>query len=209
MSVERVADALDFIDQYMAAASTKSAQQGNKVTCSAGCFHCCKEPVYAERLEVEYMLQTLSVESRARATVAAQTWWDGFYSAGLDRDPVPKKGGGFAHLLKFRAEKLWCPLLKDGLCAAYERRPTACRIHAAIRTPLLCERDELREKQKYMFTAQQDEVEMEALRRIYGDVSQFLVQIDHLGIWLGHLLLGKTERSEAGHDILATVKNAP
>jgi hypothetical protein len=160
-------------------------------------------------MEVEYMLQTLSVAARARATVGAQTWWDGFFSTGLDRSPVPKRGGGFVHLFKYRAEKLWCPLLKDGLCAAYERRPTSCRIHAAIRTPLLCERDELREKQKYMFTAQQDEVELEAMRRMFDNDAEFLIQIDHLGIWLGHLLLGKTERSEAGHDIMVTAKVAP
>lgn len=197
---------LALIDRYMAAVVKGSAAKGNPVHCHAGCYFCCKEPVYADRAEVEYMVADLDPEHRARATEKTKVWWDGFVAAGLDDAPVPEKGGGYQHLLKYRAQKLWCPLLENGLCSVYSRRPSSCRIHVAIRSPARCERDELRPKQVFALTDQQDGVEGEAMRLLTGGATRFLFQMDHLGIWLGHLLLGKTERSAAGANILATMK---
>src|SRR3954464_5737826 len=131
MNPERVPEALALIDRYMKAALQKSADLGNKVTCSAGCFYCCKEPVYAERAEVAFVVASLSAEQRERATASARLWWYAFFSSGLDRCQEPKKGAGFDHLLRYRAEKLWCTLLHDGLCAGYAAHPIACRIHSA------------------------------------------------------------------------------
>jgi hypothetical protein len=50
----------------------------------------------------------------------------------------------------YRAAMLWCPLLKDGLCTVYDRRPIECRLFFAQGDPNKCADDRLRPKQKFM-----------------------------------------------------------
>jgi hypothetical protein len=49
--------------------------------------------------------------------------------------------------------KIACPLLEDGKCIAYDRRPAACRAHLAVGLPQKCEDD--REHQLFAGSAKQ------------------------------------------------------
>jgi len=198
-----------YVDRFIKQSVRKSAAQGGPVTCHLGCFHCCKEPVQALREEAQHLVDSLTDPAhRDRVTEKTRIWWDNFLASGLDQMPMPRKGTGFDYILNYRAENLWCPILEKGLCSLYAGRPTSCRFHNAIGAPRKCRVDTERPSQIYMSTQEQAQVEANAVSLLADGASRYLYQVDYLGVWLGHILLGKTERSAAGHDFIAEFAEA-
>lgn len=121
------------------------ADNNQQPTCCKGCFSCCREPVFATRRHVEYLLEPFTEDQRATLRINVQVWLDKFLAEGLDKLPMK----GLAH--PYRARFLWCPLLaKDGTCSVYERRPLECRLHAAIGPKKFCDDDTLRRDQVFV-----------------------------------------------------------
>lgn len=200
-----VAAAHNFIDRYMRAISARSAELGKPVRCAGpGCFACCREPVYAEYDEAKWLVASLGMEAMLRVRERTRVWWKIFFDSGLNLMPHPDKKNptNFATLFRYRQAMAWCPVLEDGRCTAYKARPVSCRMHAVVGSPKRCEEDDKRPKQKYMNTAEELHYVEHATALMCDNAPQALLEYDHLGIWLGHILLGETERSRAGRSIL-------
>lgn len=193
-----------YVDTFMAKAAAKSAAQGKPVTCrGAGCCGCCKEPVYAEREEVREIVRAMTPAQRARAQDRTAQWWALFMAGGFSEadetvEPKEDRKKDFVFLTKYRAAMLWCPLLGvHGECTAYATRPLSCRYHNATGNPRNCEDDERRPRQVYMTMQEMPKVNAAALGMMAQNAPQMLFEFDHLGVLLGHELLGETLSSKA------------
>ena len=196
-----VANAHEMTDAFMARAISLSAEQGRAVRCAMGCFHCCREPVYVEKSEVQHIIDALSPEQLEALKERTRAWLEKFRSSGLHKTRKERVRSGstdstqdYSRLLRYRAQNLWCPLLKDGLCSTYANRPLGCRTHAAIGHPAKCEQDDKRPKQVFLVTPSWP---AEILGALSGDAPGSLYEFDHLGVWLSILLLGESEQSAA------------
>lgn len=194
--------ALAGVDQFLEKARAKSAAAGRPVKCAKGCFHCCKEPVMALRDEARNLLTTLSPVALAEVKERTAAWWDKYFASKMNRQPCQDDWKGPGNLLAYRAQNLWCPLLKDGLCTVYDQRPVGCRMHNAVGSPTMCADDVRRASQKFMQTDQDGAAMFAALGEMCENAPQALFEFDNLGVWLAHELLGKTERSAAARDML-------
>lgn len=88
-----------------------------KIECQRKCQECCG-PIVMTRLEARRLPE-------------------------LQFDRMPMRTGlpGFAHVSRV-PDTLTCPLLKDGACSAYDRRPAICRLWGLtekLRCPFGCE----------------------------------------------------------------------
>jgi len=137
-----------------------------KIPCCRGCFHCCKEPVYADLSEVRYILSHLSDGEREALKVKVRDWLEVFEASGLDADYMPSA-------FRYRALNLWCPFLLQGHCSIYATRPTACRMHVARESAAGCKDDALRKHQLFA---------------LFPELSNALMQAE-----LGAIPIGETE----------------
>jgi len=106
------------IDSTIDTLGTYAVQQGTPIECSKGCEWCCNQPVYALDYELDflkqYMLSNFPISEKKA----------------LKKRALEKK----MKLDKLEKDKLLnakhpCPLLKNGICLAYNARPMACRIY--------------------------------------------------------------------------------
>lgn len=202
-----VATSYAYLDRYMAAVAQKTANKEQPLRCAGpGCFWCCKEPVYVERQEAKYLIDHYDPALLPALTLRVQAWWDDFFRKGFAAFPGPEDARlkKFDDLDRYRRANLWCPVLDSGQCTAYAQRPGACRLHAVVGSPERCRDDIQRRTQKFIDTDQRAEVEMHAMGLLCENAPCALFEMDHLGIWLGHFLLGKTERSAAGKNWMIT-----
>lgn len=191
------------LDRFLVAAAAKSAEQGRPVTCKAGCFHCCKEPVWVEINEARHIAERFSGEAREQLKIRAAKWWDRFFGHQHESDLPPRKQSG-ADLVQYLSENIWCPLLQNGLCSVYSSRPMGCRMFNAVGSPSRCADPNKRLTQKFLATDRDPAAMLQAVGELCQFAPRAFFQYDHLGIWLGHILLGKTERSESGEDMIVT-----
>lgn len=179
------------IDAVMDRAKTQSAADGKPVTCRAGCFFCCKEPVFAEEREVFWLLESMSEHERTVLTLRTGIWLAKFLSSGLIGEERPD-----AHV--YRAKLLWCPLLDStsGLCRVYDRRPVECRLFMTFMDPGGCADDERRRHQKFMDVPELNgSIAGQKMRDLWAGER---IYFDHLGILLARALCGYTGHSKAG-----------
>jgi len=100
-------------------------QQKAGSTCAKGCHHCCYYPIMMTVLEgidihrwlVKNHLWSHDLQ-QAFAATAKQTWGQSIEVWTLGMIP--------------------CPLLKDGLCVAYKKRPFVCRLTVSRGDPHYC-----------------------------------------------------------------------
>lgn len=205
--MEAVAQSHAFIDSYMEHAGRISAELGKPVRCrGAGCFACCKEPVHAERTEVQHLLEPLTTEERVEVQERTGDWLARFRSHGGFELPKPRDNpkGDYKMLMRYRAAALWCPLLKDGACMVYDRRPASCRYHSVIGHPRKCEDDAQRPRQVFLNTTNAADVNLHALGLLCQNAPTALFEFDHLGVWLAHELLGETQRTASAENCMIT-----
>lgn len=197
-----VTNAHALVDKMMDGVRRETAAQGWPIRCAgAGCFWCCKERLLTERREAVHMLEIVSEEERPMVIAGTERWWQLFFDNDHHKAPAILEAEGDPEMMKYLNNNLWCPLLRDGKCSVYDRRPVGCRAHVAIGHPKRCELPSKRPKQRFVSAVDMEDVNTQAmLVMIEGEPAPKL-QFDHLGIWLGHLLLGKTERSRAAMDM--------
>lgn len=118
-----------------------TAKKGRPITCKGmGCCACCREPVYCSDAEVEYLVSALTPEQKVVVTARLKESLAKFRAAGMfDYDLPP--------VMKWLELNIQCPLLEDGACMVYERRPISCRSHSAVGNPDDCTNS--RENQHY------------------------------------------------------------
>lgn len=200
---EPIRAAFNLIDGFLEKARKKSAKIRRPVTCCKGCFYCCKEPVMAEKSEVRALVETITDPGeRELLTQKTKAWWFEFFNRGFDLAPPMAQRIGSKDLMKYRAASLWCPLLRDGLCTAYSMRPIPCRLHNATGPARDCEDDSRRHRQMFMTTDRDADAMKAALGEMCQNAPQALFEFDHLGVWLGHHLLGETRNSQAFQQIV-------
>ena len=168
-------------------AATKKAVAGSGHTppCCAGCFFCCSEPADSTSSEIRHALELLTPQERDALKERTRAWLKTFLAAGWQtRDPNSK-----THAFDYRALKLWCPLLVNGLCSVYDRRPLACRVHIAMESKEGCEDDALRPRQKFAKFPGLVERFSAALWQALPDGGVEIM--DHIGILLARELLNE------------------
>lgn len=202
ISAQRAAN--QHIQSFIDNAAHHSAKLGKPVRCKAGCFQCCREPVMAELNEVRLIVSTLTPAQVLDLGPMVEKWWREFFAARLHELPNPQDDDFVARdgLYSYRAANLWCPLLRDGMCSVYQERPISCRMHNAVGNPKHCGDEKKRRKQLFMMTREDAGAVADTMGIACQSAAMALFQYDYLGIWLGHLLLGKSERSGAGADVI-------
>ncbi len=103
--------------------------QNQKPCCFKGCHACCSEPVYASNAEVDYILAGLTDDQKEQVADKVCDWLEKV--SGILHEKMPDA-------VKYRQLEAPCPLLKNGLCSVYERRPMGCRSFFALGNPLDC-----------------------------------------------------------------------
>ena len=106
------------IDELIDSLLEMAKKQGIQVDCKKGCAWCCKQAVFANSYEIHYLgryIQKNFAESEKKAIIER---------AKFKNDKTEALGE--TEVLNFKAD---CPLLKNGVCSAYEARPMACRIY--------------------------------------------------------------------------------
>ena len=195
------------VDANIAARLSAAEKSGYRSSCGSGCSHCCYEPMYAEKQEARFLVETLTADGADMEVIRQRTqaWWDGFFSAGMHLRTTHTPGD-FATLFRYRGARLACPVLADGICTAYAARPIGCRTHIAFGPRSACATERKRARQQFLLIP--PELMSWALGEMCENAPCALFEFDHLGIWLGHLLLGKSERSAIGHTAVVT-QSAP
>ena len=122
-----------------------------------------------------HALSGLSSKELARVKQLVNSWIRAFWKSGIQDEREPS-------VFKYRTFNLWCPLLKDGQCTVYDRRPTACRMHVAIDDAHKCEDDKLREHQIFAVIPElQNFVFEKSLHDMKDGESDYY---DHFGVML-------------------------
>jgi len=155
---------------------------GAVITCKAGCFACCSEPLYVFDYEARHLLKHVPPAEMPGVVERTKAWSEKAQSCGILAKHTP-------HVQEYRYQKLVCPLLKDGLCLVYKQRPFGCRSHSAIGDPKLCHDDQARMEQKFVYS------HLLLSKHIRdGAVG------DHLGVFLSNVLTGtKLQSADRAH----------
>lgn len=130
------------VDDMIEGAVHDVEARGDKMSCRMGCDHCCHllvEISWEEASELSFWLDQ-QPEKRQRKILARIS-----ESAANAREFLAqfKKGHKYADVWEgdlklpdkayddyfYGGVKRPCPLLEDGVCSAYEARPTPCRLH--------------------------------------------------------------------------------
>jgi len=179
---------LNWID-YFITKSVEKAEQ--KPCCSKGCHHCCDEVAYAEMREVDHIIAGMSPELKERAKERLRLWLVKVKPM-LEKEPGAE---GYIDAFEYRDLKITCPLLEDGLCSVYERRPMGCRLFMATGSPDNCAMP-MRRKQTIL------DVDYAANEKFWkGLMGQWTFSqpgtyiTDHLGVLLAERLLGEHPES--------------
>lgn len=152
-----------------------NAPQNKKPCCFKGCHACCSEAIYASEAEVDHLIEPMTPEQRAEVAGKLNAWLEKVRAILPERMP---------HAIKYRELNAPCPLLKDGLCSVYDRRPFGCRAYFAIGNPQDCELP-ARKRQKFSIFP-------DGVFRSSGPPATVngVLRLDHLGVWLLDRLLG-------------------
>lgn len=158
-----------------------------KHCCAKGCHHCCDEQLYVERREAVHIVEGLSPEEKERIIPRLKVWLE--KTAAMRAGPV-LESTGMPDAFDFRDLKATCPLLEDGLCMVYERRPMSCRQFFALGNPDDC-RMPMRRHQKFAeFDPKANAYTMLFEEWVVKNRVPKLIT-DMLGVFLAELLLGQ------------------
>lgn len=81
------------------------------------------------------------------------------------------------------------PLLKDGQCRVYLRRPWSCRNHTAVGPKELCFSEETRLDQKYLFLGHDTNIYItKQLMQVATDSGAHPFHLEHIGLLLAKKL---------------------
>jgi Fe-S-cluster containining protein len=151
------------------------------------------------RSEMLYLLEKLPPIELERIKREVSQWVRKFWAAGMKQELEP-------NVFKYRALNLYCPLLKEGMCSVYTRRPSCCRMHIAIGDVQNCIDDELRKEQTFaVFPELRDNLFKRLLYDLQDGESEYY---DHLGVLLYEHFFGiesptvaRVKATVNGHDL--------
>ncbi len=171
-NMKRVTEQHKAVDGFVNEAFSEA---GCKSCCRAGCFACCSEPVYCSEAEALHILEAVKPADLDQLRANLQEWL--FKTRSLRGEYFPKA-------LKWLGLNVPCPLLKDGLCSVYERRPFSCRVWFAMEKPENCQLP-ARRNQKFAEFNSRIFVRMGVPASVGGKIV-----MDHMSVLLAEKLLG-------------------
>lgn len=143
---------LNVIDNSVATAEHRVEKRGESVSCSMGCDHCCHmlvETTWDEALVLARWVHSQPptqrqslVQKIRRAANERQSFFSKRSSTERYRRPTTSGKEISAKVCReyFYERPRPCPLLLQGVCSAYEVRPSACRLHIVTSPAQLCSR---------------------------------------------------------------------
>lgn len=116
--------AQDAIDGLVEALSVEAKRHNVTLDCKKGCSWCCHQPIFATSHEMHFMWEFMKLNfSEEDRQQVVQTAFDNYQKRGrMNEDEL-------------LADKLPCPLLKNGSCGVYPARPLTCRIYLSMSEP--------------------------------------------------------------------------
>lgn len=200
VNVQPIRDAMKWFDAALNKIRAYQAGKGDplKITCAKGCFACCDEPLKVLEGEVDLILADLSPVEKENLKVAVLAWLNAAKAHKLEgmvafNSDDLKADGKKINAFQYRAFKLTCPLLQDGVCSVYENRPTACRMHMACGPRIMCEDLAQRPNQKFLTIMELDAATASNLIRAHALAGYTEVGVAHLGHFLA-VKLGLLDR---------------
>lgn len=157
--------------------------------CKEGCFWCCYEPLAAFEEEADYIVSGMTPE-QIETTKERVAKWRVQAKPMLELDTFDASE---KLALDYRRLNIPCPLLVDGKCSVYDRRPLGCREFFAHSHPENCAMP-MRAHQKFAVfppLSPIDKFLCEYFLKVRG------CRIDHLGILLHNRLFGTNLKSPA------------
>lgn len=152
--------------------------------------HCCSEPVWTDRCEVEHIISSLTPEQIEELKPKVKAWMEKASASGMLNIDINNKENQASNGVTFSAQ-WWanvntpCPLLKDGRCSVYSLRPMACATFFAGRQePEVCANVTVK-RETLEFA---DEIYSGIMQALYVVHQSKRVDMDHLGVLLYNLL---------------------
>jgi Fe-S-cluster containining protein len=202
MNIQPMRDMMRWFDETLTRILQHQKQRGQSIqfTCSKGCFACCDEPLKVLEGEVDLILADMTPEEKEAIKPRVQAWVNAATASKLQ--PTTEMGkhdltvnGKVINAFQYRALKLTCPLLKDGVCSVYANRPLGCRMHLAVGPRIKCEDLAQRPEQRFMTSPELDEAVIKNLISAHVLAGYTEIGVSHLGYFLA-CKLGLLKESE-------------
>lgn len=191
INIQPMRDLMKWFDRSLEKIKEIQSQKGQPVqfTCTKGCFACCDEPLKVLEGEVDLILADMTTEEKEALKPRVLAWMDIAKANRLRSDvqqgkPDINANGKVINAFGYRALKLTCPLLKDGVCTVYENRPLGCRLHLAVGPRIKCEDLTQRPEQKFMTCPELDSAVLNNMLRAHALAGYKMVGVTHLGYFL-------------------------
>lgn len=149
------------IEIMVAEAVRDIEKDGKKISCRAGCSHCCYllvEISWPEAMELAHwvlkqpkqrrqqLIQRIEDNAAEARTLFSASKKDVQYCGPVLDSTAEISQKSYDRY--FFEKKRPCPLLEDGCCSAYPVRPSTCRMHMVTSPPELCS-DQVRDEEGY------------------------------------------------------------
>jgi Fe-S-cluster containining protein len=191
INIQPMRNMMKWFDDTLARIVEHQKQHGQPIqfTCHKGCFACCDEPLKVLEGEVDLILADMTAEEKEALKPRVLAWVNAAQANRLEiTTEIGKRdlaaNGKTINAFGYRALKLTCPLLKDGVCTVYANRPLGCRMHLAVGPRLNCDDVSRRPEQTFMTCPELDDAVMKNVMRAHVDAGYREVGVTHLGYFL-------------------------
>lgn len=168
-------------------------------SCCARCTvsHCCNEPVWCDRCEIEKMMAEYPPEKLPALKERVAAWFIKAQASGLldidneDGTEERQRTGDFTktYAWRWRQMQLPCPLLEAGRCSVYDNRPSSCALFFAKGEPEWCGDD--RRFDQFKVLEWPHFVVHGAMCLVYEECGKPReLYVDHVGVLLHNFLFG-------------------
>ena len=164
-----------------------------RLTCSKGCAACCEELLHISELETRLIVDSLTDAQKEDLRQRVLRWLEQVGDRLDDREPDG---------LEYRSWRIPCPLLKNGFCSVYDKRPLKCRSHLTDGPREACENLTLRATQRFIDIPELKSAVADRLLQAHLDAGYTEFKFGHLGMMLAdHLGLSTTASEKPDQSI--------
>ena len=163
-----------------------------RLTCSKGCAACCEELLHVSELEARLIVESLTDAQKEDLRKRVRHWLEQIGDRLDDREPDG---------LEYRFWRIPCPVLKNGVCSAYDKRPLRCRSTMTDGPRQACEDLALRPTQRFIDIPELKSKVADQLVQAHLDAGYKEFKFGHLGMMLAdHLGLSENAPEAAKPD---------
>lgn len=148
-----------------------------RLTCSKGCSACCEELVHVSELEARLIVESLTDAQKQDIRQRVLHWMDQIGDRLDDEDSDPDG-------LEYRSWRIPCPLLINGVCSVYDKRPIPCRSTMTNGPRRACEDLALRPTQRFVVIPELKSAIVDRLLQAHAAAGYTELKFGHLGMML-------------------------